>query len=412
VYSMTFSVQWQNGSNQIHDANIWLAKNGTAVPDTDSKWSVVEMHGGTPGHAIGTVNYVLKLNAGDYVELFWQTTSTDIILEYSPAVAPAPAIPSIILTAAQVMYTQAGATGSTGPSGAQGVSGIPGQSIIGATGASGIQGVSGVPGQSIVGATGASGIQGVSGVPGQSIVGATGASGVQGVSGIPGQSIVGATGATGPAAAGIGILTEFTGTGSATQFFPISGYLGDDAASYIVTIDAALQHPGTVDGGYSISSANGGTITFASAPASGALVAVRIVRGAVGATGPGGGPTGPQGATGPEFTTLTLSLYGAANTDTVATYSPSLTDNGKQIEIFNLSQTCTITLPSDASVGLPIGAQILFAQGGPGQLLFAAGSGAQIKSFGSAFKTVGQDIVVCAVKCAANTWRIVGDLTA
>jgi len=180
----------------------------------------------------------------------------------------------------------------------------------------------------------------------------------------------------------------------------------------LVTIDAAVQHPGAVNGGYSISAANGGTISFASAPVSGALLAVRIVRGEVGATGPGGGPTGATGPTGPEFTTLTIAVTGAAGTNTVSGYAPALSDNGKQIEIYNLSQTCTVTLPSDSTTAFPVGAQILFVQGAPGQLLFAAGVGATVKSYGSAFRTVGQEITVCAVKCAANTWRVVGDLTA
>lgn len=106
----------------------------------------------------------------------------------------------------------------------------------------------------------------------------------------------GPTGATGPGAAGIGVLTEFTGSG-ATQFSPLNGYLGDDAASYLVTIDGTIQHPGAVDGAYTIAAANGGTITFASAPAVGALITVRVVRGEVGATGPSGA-AGPQGSSG------------------------------------------------------------------------------------------------------------------
>jgi hypothetical protein len=134
VYSITFSVQWANASNQIHDANIWLRKNGVNVDDTDSRWSIVEQHGGTTGRAIGTVNYVLKVLAGEYLELFWQTTNTNISLEYFGALAPAPAIPSIILTATQVMYGQLGATGATGV----GATGSTGATGIGATGATGI----------------------------------------------------------------------------------------------------------------------------------------------------------------------------------------------------------------------------------------------------------------------------------
>jgi hypothetical protein len=354
-----------NAGNQIHDANIWLQKNGTALPDSDSRWSVVGSHSGVDGHAIGTVNFILSLTAGDYIELYWQTGGTDISLQYVPALAPAPAIPSVIVTAAQVMYSQVGATGATGPAGA-------------------------------------TGIQGLDGVSGS--VGATGQTGPQGATG--------AQGATGPGSAGIGILTEFTGDGSTASFFPINGYLGTDAASYLVTIDAGIQHPGATDGGYTISAANGGTVTFSSPPAIGTLLAVRIVRGEQGATGPLGGPTGATGATGPEFLTLSISSYGSAATNTVSSYAPVLSDSGKQIEIYNLSQVCTVTLPSDSTTAFPIGAQILFIQGGPGPILFAAGSGATIKAYNGYYRTAGTDIGACAVKCAANTWRILGDLIA
>ena len=135
VYSIIYSVQFVNTNNQIQDANIWLKKNGSNVADSDSKWSVVEKHGSVDGHAIGSVNYVLKLNAGDYLELAWQTTDPDLSIQYLPAVPPAPSIPSIILTATQVMYTQIGPTGPTGPMPTDYVS-----SFNGLTGAVGITG--------------------------------------------------------------------------------------------------------------------------------------------------------------------------------------------------------------------------------------------------------------------------------
>jgi hypothetical protein len=133
------------------------------------------------------------------------------------------------------------------------------------------------------------------------------------------------------------VLTEFTGSG-ATQFSPINGYLGDDAGSYLVTIDGTIQHPGAVDGAYTIDAANGGRITFASAPAVGALITVRVVRGQSGATGAQGtqGPSGAQGlqgvsgipgeagavgatgATGPG----TVSSVGISSTNLTVTNSP------------------------------------------------------------------------------------------
>ncbi len=112
VYSIIYSVQFVNTSNQIRDANIWLKKNGTNVPDSDSKWSVVSRHGSIDGHAIGSVNYVLKLNAGDYLELAWRSTDPSLSIEALPAEGVAPAIPSIILTATQVANTLVGATGN------------------------------------------------------------------------------------------------------------------------------------------------------------------------------------------------------------------------------------------------------------------------------------------------------------
>jgi hypothetical protein len=106
VYSLTFSVQFANADNQIKDANVWFKKNGTNVDASDSSFSVVESHGGVDGKAIGTVNLVSSLSAGDYIELFWKTTSTNVRIDFTDAASPTPSAPSVIFTAVQVMYTQ------------------------------------------------------------------------------------------------------------------------------------------------------------------------------------------------------------------------------------------------------------------------------------------------------------------
>ena len=163
VYSITFSVQFVNTNNQIKDANIWLKKNGTNIDDSDSKWSIIQNHGSVDGHALGTVNFVLSLSSNDYIQLYWQTTSTDVSIQYVPAASPAPAIPSIILTATQVMYTQIGPSGPTGPQGATGVQGFTGPAgsagTVGATGVAGTAGATGVQGSTgPQGATGPAGV--------------------------------------------------------------------------------------------------------------------------------------------------------------------------------------------------------------------------------------------------------------
>jgi hypothetical protein len=101
---------------------------------------------------LGTVNFVLNLAASDYIELYWATTDTDLSLQYIAAASPAPAIPSAILTATQVMYTQVGPTGATGLTGATGPTGLTGPS--GPTGPAGYVAVTTQAGTSYTLATG------------------------------------------------------------------------------------------------------------------------------------------------------------------------------------------------------------------------------------------------------------------
>jgi microcystin-dependent protein len=60
--------------------------------------------------------------ATDYVEVWWSGSSTNLTIEALPAgTSPvSPLVPSIILTAVQVMYTQLGPTGPTGATGPAG----------------------------------------------------------------------------------------------------------------------------------------------------------------------------------------------------------------------------------------------------------------------------------------------------
>ena len=109
IYSITFSIQFSNTDSAIHDINVWLRKNdsGTSgdVEASDSRFSIINNHGGVDGHVIGCVNYMLKLAANDYLELMWSTTNVAASIQSLPSSESGPAhpsIPSIILTAAQV----------------------------------------------------------------------------------------------------------------------------------------------------------------------------------------------------------------------------------------------------------------------------------------------------------------------
>ena len=109
IYSFTFSIQFSNTDTSIHDVNVWLRKNDSGasgdVADSDSRFSIIASHGGIPGNVVGTVNFVLKLAAADYIELMWATSNAAAyihaeVAETSPFAHPG--IPGIICTVTQV----------------------------------------------------------------------------------------------------------------------------------------------------------------------------------------------------------------------------------------------------------------------------------------------------------------------
>lgn len=108
IYSFTFSIQFSNTDTQIHDVNVWLRKNDSGssgdVAASDSKFSIISSHGGVDGNVIGTVNFVLGLVPGDYIELMWMTSNVAAYIHAEGASAsPAhPSIPGIICTVVQV----------------------------------------------------------------------------------------------------------------------------------------------------------------------------------------------------------------------------------------------------------------------------------------------------------------------
>lgn len=277
AYAGTYNIQF---SAQLHDTggggsgttvNIWFAKNGTAIADSDTK---VDVASAAP-YVVAAWNFVLTVLANDYVEIIWETSNASIILEKEAAGTNSPAVPSVIITAQQIMYTQVGPTGATGATGPTGATGV-----TGATGPTGLTGATGPTG--LTGATGA--------------VGATGETGPTGPTGLTGNT--GATGATGPTGP-----TGATGPG----FRWLGAYNG--ATSYVVN-DVVSYTDGSNYICVSPSTGNDPTnptywALYTSVGATGPTGATGVT-GATGATGPVGatgltgatGPTGPVGATG------------------------------------------------------------------------------------------------------------------
>jgi hypothetical protein len=111
TYSLTFSIQITNLSNSIETAIFWLKTNNVDYPNSATE---IDLHPrkstSNPNRQVITINYVATATAGQQVQIFWSGSSTDLRVESLPAgTSPvSPVVPSIIVTAVQVMYTQAG----------------------------------------------------------------------------------------------------------------------------------------------------------------------------------------------------------------------------------------------------------------------------------------------------------------
>jgi len=100
VYNLQFSAQFTNSDSQIQDVDIWFRKNGTNIPNSNSKFSVNERHGSIDGNLIAALNFFVDLDSGDYVEIMWAVTSISVTLQHLPTQTSPdrPATPSIIAT--------------------------------------------------------------------------------------------------------------------------------------------------------------------------------------------------------------------------------------------------------------------------------------------------------------------------
>jgi hypothetical protein len=118
IYNLQFSFQYQNVDSQDHDVTIWLRKNGSDVLGSAGFVAVISSHGGTPGHCLPSWNYLLDAVGGDYYELYWSATSTQVTLHYYPGSLPPPSAASAIFTVTQ----QAGIIAGTGMTALNGLS--------------------------------------------------------------------------------------------------------------------------------------------------------------------------------------------------------------------------------------------------------------------------------------------------
>lgn len=98
LYNIQFSVQLHKTSATVGYVYLWYRLNGTNVSNSATKIAIQ----GASAETVATVNLLMSMRSGDYVEVVWSVSNTACQLLASAASAPVPAIPSIITTVTQI----------------------------------------------------------------------------------------------------------------------------------------------------------------------------------------------------------------------------------------------------------------------------------------------------------------------
>ncbi len=100
VYNIQFSAQLINTSLDATTIDIWLAKNGQAVENTNTIVTIDKKQ----TRYVAAWNFMVSLNGNDYIELMWFSSQANAQIHYvGPQSNPTrPAIPSLILTINQI----------------------------------------------------------------------------------------------------------------------------------------------------------------------------------------------------------------------------------------------------------------------------------------------------------------------
>lgn len=100
IYNIQFSAQFDKTDSGDDTVQIWLCKNGSNIANTNTEMTLV----GNNGKHVAAWNFFVNAAAGDYFEICWHSSDTEVFINYiAAATTPTrPAIPSVILTVNKV----------------------------------------------------------------------------------------------------------------------------------------------------------------------------------------------------------------------------------------------------------------------------------------------------------------------
>lgn len=137
VYNIQFSAQFVKTDSGNDDVAVWISKNGTNIPYTNTFATIT----GNNGKIVTAWNFMIPVDAGDYIQFYWHSDDINASLQHIPPLASPtiPDTPSIILTAQMVTYVQsAGSALEVGSNIASAATIAPTKSITHVTGTTAI----------------------------------------------------------------------------------------------------------------------------------------------------------------------------------------------------------------------------------------------------------------------------------
>ena len=112
IYNLQWSGEFQNSDNAIHDISVWLRQDGpgAGVDIPGSRGLIAcparkSAAAGDEGHALVGWNYFIRLEANEFVEIWWAATSALVTLSAFPAMTTpyiAPSTASVVATMSYV----------------------------------------------------------------------------------------------------------------------------------------------------------------------------------------------------------------------------------------------------------------------------------------------------------------------
>jgi hypothetical protein len=94
TYMLAPSIQFKNTDTADHDATVWFRKNGTNIANSATIVNIPKASDG--GAAIFSLSFFDTVTAGQYIEIMWLPENIAVTVDFVPAGAIAPGIPSVI----------------------------------------------------------------------------------------------------------------------------------------------------------------------------------------------------------------------------------------------------------------------------------------------------------------------------